>query len=66
MLKVPKIIKNNSAFENVDINTAFGIVTMHDGSIYVGSSDHALYFEITKPEQRKELGIELVDGVRDF
>jgi hypothetical protein len=22
--------------------------------------------EITKPEQRKELGIELVDGVKDF
>ena len=64
LLKVPKEL--NPALQNIDINTAFGIVTMQDGSVYVGSGDHALFFEITKPEQRKKLGIELVDGVRDF
>jgi hypothetical protein len=64
LLKVPKTI--NPAFQNVDINTTFGIVTMQDKSVYVGSTNHALFFEITTPEQRKELDIELVDGVRDF
>ena len=64
LLKVPKEI--NSSFQDIDLKTTFGIVTMQDGSVYVGSTNHALFFEITKPEQRKKLGIELVDGVRDF
>jgi hypothetical protein len=64
LLKVPKEL--NPALQDVDINTTFGIVTMQDGSVYVGSDNHALFFEITKPEQRKKLGIELVDDIIDF
>ena len=64
LLKVPKEL--NPALQNVDINTTFGIVTMQDKSVYVGSSNHLLYYEITFPEQREKLGIELVDGVRDL
>ena len=64
LLKVPKEL--NPALKNVDINTTFGIVTMQDKSVYIGSSNHLLYYEITFPEQREKLGIELVDGVRNL
>ncbi len=61
LLKVPKTI--HSAFQNINFQSYFGIVKLQDNTIYLGSADHLLYYEITEPEQREELGIELVDGV---
>ena len=63
-LMVPKNL--DKALQDIDYKTPFGIITFSDKTIYIGSFNHALFFEITKPEQRKELGIELVDGVRNF
>lgn len=62
-LKVPK--KLNPALQDVDLKSSFEIIVFED-KVYVVSLEHWLFFEITTPEQRKELGIELVDGVRDF
>ena len=61
-LKVPK--KLNPALQDVDFKSSFEIIVFED-KVYVVSLEHWLFFEITTPEQRKELGIELVDGVRD-
>lgn len=70
-LKVPK--KLNITFQKVDTNSPFSIdtnslfdmVTFIDGTVYILDETHTLSFEITTPEQRKELGIEFVDEVRD-
>ena len=61
-LKVPK--KLNPALQDVDLKSSFEIIVFED-KVYVVSLEHWLFFEITTPEQRKKLGIELVDGVRD-
>jgi hypothetical protein len=65
-LKVPK--KLNLALQDVDLNSSFYIMVFEDKTVYVVSFDHWLFWEITTPEQRRELGIELVkvDGVRDL
>lgn len=63
-LMVPKNL--NPALQDIDFKTPFGIITFSDKTVYIGSANHLLYYEITFPEQREKLGIKLVDGVRGF
>lgn len=61
LLKVPRSISD--AYQNVTFNDAIGIVTFEDKTVYVGSSEHLLYQEITTEELRNELGVSLTDDV---
>ncbi len=61
LLKVPKSL--DASFDDIDFRTSIGLAALPDGSVYLGSSDHLLYYEITTPEQRERLHVELVKGV---